>query len=644
MKCIPTITPGPPVLDAETFQRLLAAAHILQECKDRDGQKFKVGYPGLCGGTIAQNAPAQIAPLTPQAAEVPVPNRRQEQLIVQAGVEPLAPQSDGIMQLEKARQFRILASQLEALNHQVRSDSEWPRLPVTVETKVPAYQVNADQAGVLFEQPPLGDVPSGRSYWPHRIVRRRISQGNEFFWTTATVFAVAAVLFLLLGASVHPISPFPGGVSPSSELVQQQTPFHRTVATESLSTKSAEPLVLSDQPPARAEKSGSSEKRVVKSNYSTFGSEAHLVAEENARVASEIENRIRADRRLQMTRVQVRVSNGIVTLVGDVGSDAERVAAAQDAAPIGGIEALVNNLQVITKPQSPTVTLQKPSASVAPILRGPVAESSKAEGIGSSTHPTDSKVLGVSSSSSSVSTSATPFSEPEQITLPYGTVLAVRLTETLRSDLNQPGDTFLASLASPIVMGDRVIVPEGASVKGRIVDARNAKRFRGKSALVVEVTHLAYNGRTYELRSSQYSKQGASRNAYAAAAITGGAGVGAIIGTVLGRGKGAAIGAALGTAAGTGVQAVTKPASVELSAESALSLRLETPLRVIPSSTLQRVQSAGPDFSQDSLSSDDRPVLKHRAGSPLPDTNTNTPGASPTSNKGSQQAPSPRHN
>jgi hypothetical protein len=223
-------------------------------------------------------------------------------------------------------------------------------------------------------------------------------------------------------------------------------------------------------------------------------------------------------------------------------------------------------------------------------------------------------------------------------------VLAVRLTETVSSDLNQPGDTFLASLASPIVIGDRVIVPEGASVKGKIVDARNARRFRGRSALVIEVTHLAYNGRTYGLRSSQYSKQGASRNAYAAAAITGGTGVGAIIGTVLGRGKGAAIGAVLGAAAGTGVQAVTKPASAELSAESALSLRLETPLTVIPSSTLQRVQSAGPAFSQDSFSSDDRPVLKHRAGSPLPDTNTNTPGASPTSNQGSQQAPSPRHN
>jgi hypothetical protein len=602
-----------------------------------------VGDPVRSGGSIAQNAPVELAPLTPQAAEVPVPNRLQEPLIVQAGVEPLAPQGDGIIPPEMARQFRILASQLEVLNHQFRSSSEWSRSPVALETEIPV-----DQPAVRLEQSqsaatqlvplvPPGDVPIGRSCWPHKIVLRRNSQGNGFFWTTATVFAVAAVLFLLLGASIHTLSPFPGGMSTSAEVVQQQTQFHRTITTESSPTKSAEPLVLSGQPPARAANSGTSEKRVVESDsrHSTFDSEADLVAEENARVASEIENRIRADRRLQMTGVQVRVSNGIVTLFGSVGSDSERVAAAQDVGRIEGIEALVNNLQVITKPQSPTATLQKPSASVAPILGEPVVDN---------THRTDAEVLGASSSSSPVSTSATPFSETEQITLPYGTVLAVRLTETLSSDFNRPGDAFLASLASPIVIGDRVIVPEGASVKGKIVDARNAKRFRGRSTLVVEVTHLTYNGRTYELRSSQYSKQGASRNAYAAAATTGGAGVGAIIGTVLGRGKGAAIGAALGAVAGKGVQAVTKPASVELSAESVLSLQLETALKVIRSSTLQRVQSAGPDFSQDSLSSDDRPVLKNRAGSPLPETNTNTPEASQTSNKGSQQAPPRRHN
>ena len=658
MNCIPTIPPESPVLDEETFQRLLAAAHLLQECNDRHVQEPKV-YAGLSGGTIAQNAqPVQVVPLTPRAAEVPVPDPPQEQMIIQAGGEPFAPQSQGIIPPEIVHQFSILASQLEALTQQqIRSDSPWTRLPVSVAEEIPAeeQQGAADQAGLrgkaAFEQPQSKSpqlislvqraVASGTSY---RIVCRRISQDKEFFWRNATVLALAAVLFLVLGVSVHRLSPFPGGVALPSEVAQQKTPFHRTTATESLVTKPVEPPVLSDQQPARVENS----------LHSTDGSEAHPVAEENARVASEIENRIRADRRLQMPQVQVRARNGIVTLSGDVGSDAERVAAAQDAAHIGGVEALVNNLRVITHPQSPIGALQKPSASFAQIVEGPAAESSPTDSIGKTTsrrtmassnpQPTDSKVFGVNTSSSPLSAMKTPRSEPEQIIVPYGMVLAVRLTETLRSDLNQPGDTFLASLASPIVIGDRVIVPEGAGVKGKIVDAQNARRFRGRSTLVIEVTHLAYNGRTYELRSSQYSKQGASRNAYAAAAITGGTGLGAIIGTVLGRGKGAAIGGVLGAVAGTGVQAVTKPAPARLPAESTLSLRLETPLKVIPSSVLQRVQSPGPDFSQDAFSSNGHPVLEHRAGSPLPDANTNTPGTSPTSDKGSQQAPSPPHN
>jgi hypothetical protein len=136
------------------------------------------------------------------------------------------------------------------------------------------------------------------------------------------------------------------------------------------------------------------------------------------------------------------------------------------------------------------------------------------------------------------------------------------------------------------MVGDRIVIPAEAAIEGKIVDVRNGGRFNGRSALVLKVTRLAYNGRTYELRSSQYSKQAVSRNTHAAAAIGGGAGVGAIIGVILGGGKGAAIGAVIGAGAGTGVQAMSKAAQVQLPAKSTLNFRLETPLTVIPSSTL----------------------------------------------------------
>jgi hypothetical protein len=219
--------------------------------------------------------------------------------------------------------------------------------------------------------------------------------------------------------------------------------------------------------------------------------------------------------------------------------------------------------------------------------------------------------------------SATSATAPEKIVVPYGTVLAVRLTESLSSDLNEKGDNFIASLASPILVDDRVVVPEGAGIKGRVVEVESAGRFSGRPAILIEVTRLGFNGNSYDLRTSQYSKEGSSRNVRSAATIGGGAGLGAILGGILGGGKGAAIGAMIGAGAGTGVQARGKGAVVQLPAESILSFRLQAPLAVTPSSTLQRERSADPDSASDSSSDDDRPVLKHRPGSvPAGDTTT----------------------
>jgi hypothetical protein len=160
------------------------------------------------------------------------------------------------------------------------------------------------------------------------------------------------------------------------------------------------------------------------------------------------------------------------------------------------------------------------------------------------------------------------------------------------------------------MIGDRVVIPAEAGVEGKAVDVQSAGRFSGRPKLAVEMTRLTYNGKTYDLRSSQYSKQGASRDARSVATIGRGAGVGAIIGAILG-GRGAAIGSVIGAGAGTGAQAASKAPQIKLPAETVLSFRLQTPLTVMPSSTLQRAQQRGPGNPQDPFSSDgDRPVLK----------------------------------
>jgi hypothetical protein len=394
-------------------------------------------------------------------------------------------------------------------------------------------------------------------------------------------------------------------------------------------------------------------------------------------VTAEAQNRIRADGRIQTKQVHVNANNGILTLSGAAGSDVERVAAAEDASQIEGVKVVVNNLQVIdASRQRETMPIQTTGLSIVtlpgsskaritlgnripyvappldrerhPVVRGKTAEATTARRVPASParevvpaalassdwHSSEEKAAAgtVIASPALPQTTAAPVAAlptpSEKVTVPYGSVLSVRLQESVSSDLNQPGDNFLASLASPVMVGNRVVIPAEAGLQGKIVEARSAGRFAGRSSLALELTRLAYNGKAYQLRTSQYSEQGPARDTRSAATIGGGVGVGAILGAILGGGKGAAIGAVIGAGVGTGVQARTKGAQVRLPAESLLSFRLETPLEVAPSSTLQGAQNVDPGSSPDPFS-DDRPVLKRRPGSrgadPSPDNGSPDP-------------------
>jgi hypothetical protein len=337
--------------------------------------------------------------------------------------------------------------------------------------------------------------------------------------------------------------------------------------------------------------------------------------QDNAQVVSEVQNRMRADHQLMMGRFQVTGTKGVITLAGYVASDHQRAAAVRDAGQVEGVRVVVDNLRLVDSTrQSLNLALLKPPSSLQNTTSLPeTSRSDSPRGTASSGSVVpEVDVSSDVASSAPLAASATPPSAPEKIIVPYGTVVSVRLTESLSSDLNEKGDAFLASLASPILVGDRVVIPEGAGIKGRVVAVQSAGRFSGRPAMIIEVTRLAYNGNSYDLRSNQYSKEGPSRNVRSAATIGGSAGLGAILGGILGGGKGAAIGAMIGAGAGTGVQAAGKAAVVELPAESTLTFRLQTALTVTPASTLQRGKNVNPDSSSDSFSDDDRPVLKRR--------------------------------
>lgn len=168
------------------------------------------------------------------------------------------------------------------------------------------------------------------------------------------------------------------------------------------------------------------------------------------------------------------------------------------------------------------------------------------------------------------------------VEVPAGTVLPVRINQTLASDVNHSGETFQGQIAKPVAVNGSIAIPSGAAVTGQIVQVDNAGHFKGRSAVVIQVTGISYNGHSYSVSSNQHTSLSAARGKRSAEMIGGGAGVGALIGAIAGHGKGALIGAAAGAGAGTAAQALTHPPVAKIPAETVVNFRLSAPLHVTP--------------------------------------------------------------
>jgi len=320
-------------------------------------------------------------------------------------------------------------------------------------------------------------------------------------------------------------------------------------------------------------------------------------------IATEIQGKIYADQAVQTKQITVQADNGVVTLAGNVSSDDERSAAANDAATVKGVRTVVNNLQVagsaaaqdnIAAPQAQTAQQQtaqeEPARRSRPRASRPhVRSTSTAQEQDDVTNRTPANNNDMASMSPAVPMSTAPSLPPSpppvrKLTIPSGTTVAVRLIDPIDSDRVQPGTSFRATLDQPLSVEGEIAVPAGYDVTGQIVNAKSAGRFAGQSVLALELTRLAINGKSYDLHTNQYTREGSSRGKQTAAKVGGGAALGAIIGALAGGGKGAAIGATVGAGAGTGVSAATKGQQIKLPAETVLNFQLQTPITVAATS------------------------------------------------------------
>jgi hypothetical protein len=167
------------------------------------------------------------------------------------------------------------------------------------------------------------------------------------------------------------------------------------------------------------------------------------------------------------------------------------------------------------------------------------------------------------------------------ITLKSGTNIVVRMIDAVDSETARPGQTFSGSLDEPITdANNQTLIPRGADVVLKLVDAQQSGTFTGRSELTLNLQSINVNGRMVPINTQSISRTSDSRGAQTAKRGGVGAVAGAALGGILGGGKGAAEGAAIGAGVGAGSQVATKGARVRIPSETRLTFVLDAPVRL----------------------------------------------------------------
>ena len=315
----------------------------------------------------------------------------------------------------------------------------------------------------------------------------------------------------------------------------------------------------------------------------------------DAQLTSNIQNKLNGDSGLQGKQLGVESANGTVTLSGAVDNEAQREAAAKYAASEAGVKQVINNLTVTPAGAMAMTSTPTPAPAPAPApaekpkpARRHHDYDSSPKNFDSAPPPSNSTTASAAPAPSNPQpatpavTTPPPPPPPQKVTIPSGTTLAVRLVDAIDSETATAGQTFHATLDSPLSVDGDVVIPSGYDVEGHVVDVQSAGKFQGRSLLKLQLDRISVGTKYYNIQTDQYSRQGSSRGKNTAEKVGAGAIIGGIIGGIAGGGKGAAIGAASGGGIGGGVQAATKGQQIKLPSETVLNFTLQASVSVLP--------------------------------------------------------------
>lgn len=165
-------------------------------------------------------------------------------------------------------------------------------------------------------------------------------------------------------------------------------------------------------------------------------------------------------------------------------------------------------------------------------------------------------------------------------TIPAGTIVTVRIMDSLDSEKNYAGETFRATLDNPLMIDGREIISRGVEAIGRLTISEVSGSFRGRSVIGIELTALNFAGQSFAIQTSVYQETSVSRGKDTAKLAGIGSVLGSIVGAVAGGKKGTFIGAGIGAAGGAATQTIKGNANVRIPAESIVLFTLQSPIEV----------------------------------------------------------------
>jgi len=160
--------------------------------------------------------------------------------------------------------------------------------------------------------------------------------------------------------------------------------------------------------------------------------------------------------------------------------------------------------------------------------------------------------------------------------IPSGTMIPIRMIDSISSDHNHAGQVFHGELAAPVRVNDHVVLPKGAHATVKLLGVRSAGRLEGRSQLTLQLEQVG----GHAVHTQAVAFRGSSQGKKTAKSAGIGAAIGAGAGALLGGGKGALIGGGLGAGAGVATRAYKGGKPVHLGSESVVNFRLASPAHI----------------------------------------------------------------